>query len=203
MVILYTNKVVYGGGTLDFLSSKQSAKQLIKAEFPSKLRHQFINLICRGYSLVNILEETDEMYKTDIGKDLLPYVLNLAVQYEFVKAVKANLLPFECSSKLNFKKNCHHIELESENCIIAINQLNKKSKIPRYAIFRQNRSLNNGQICFFDDDIDNKNKYFAMITHEKSDSTYKNPKFINIGFPNVKGNDWIYNYPVFRESLSC
>ncbi|MCH3963024.1 MAG: hypothetical protein LKE46_02000 [Clostridium sp.] len=182
---------------MNYIDDKENAIQLMNYEFPNKIKQRISTSIYKGYSLVNLIKKDDEMYQNDLGKDILPFILNLAVQYEFIKAINKNLLPFKYSIKLNHKKNCHHIELESQKCIITISQLNKEYSIPRSAIFRQNRSLNNGQISFLKDytPIDTK-KFFVIITHEKLNNSFEYPKSMHIGFPNVKCSKWIYNIPL-------
>jgi len=119
-------------------------------EFPLKDRSHFVPAIERAYSLVNQLYAEHEFLNWAVGKDIRPYIRNVAVEFEIKRLIESGKVQLDYRLAKNKSGNYNHLEVISQNCILTVHHIPNinKNKLPRPAVYRQNLCRNN-QISLF------------------------------------------------------
>lgn len=165
------------------------AQTLLDQEMPIQVRSQLVPAIKRAYSLVNQLYQQHELLNWEVGHNLLRYLRGLAVEFEIKRLIDGGKLPLAYRVAPNARKNYSHLELLTNQCVITISQVISEYGIPRFAVFRNNHSLN--QLAFDFDNTSSYTKeapYYMLLTHGyKSDM----PDFIGLGVPQPLMAGWL------------
>jgi len=169
--------------------------KFLKKEFPIKERAQFVPAVKRAYSLVNELAQQNDFLNWKVGRDVLPYLRNAAVEFEFKRLIDNGLLDLRYKVAMNRRRNCHHIEIITDKCIMTISQVQSKYSVPRKAEFRSNLSFSNQLSLFsitdFFPDSFYEDKYYAILTHGcGNNQNSRMPEFISLGLPCPDVKQW-------------
>lgn len=169
--------------------------KFLRKEFPTKDRAQFVPAVKRAYSLINELAQQNDFLNWKVGTDIFPYLRNAAVEFEFKRLIDNGLLDLRYRIAMNSRRNCHHIEIVADTCILTISQVQAKTSVPRKAIYRSNLSFSNQLTLFttpdFSPDNFNEDKYYAILTHGCRDTqNSRMPEFISLGLPYPDVKRW-------------
>ncbi|MDO7787875.1 hypothetical protein [Desulforamulus aquiferis] len=173
------------------------ARTLLEQEMPIQIRSQLVPVIKRAYSLVEQLYQQQELLNWEVGYDLLRDLRRVAVDFELKRLIDTGKFPLAYRIAPNARKNCSHLELITNQCVITISQVVSEYAIPRFAIFRNNLSLN--QLSF---DFDNANSYtrdapyYMLLTHGYKGSV---PDFIGLGVPQPMIKGWLAYINLLNE----
>lgn len=166
----------------------------LKDEFPIRERTQFVPAVRRAYSLIKEISQQNDFLNWKVGRDLLPYLRNAAVEFEFKRLIDKGALNYKYRISMNQRRNCNHLEIISPNCVLTISHVPRKIAVPRKALFRSNLSFINQMSIFSilglqDDDIC-EDKYYAIMTHGGSTRSLSVPEFVNLGLPCTDVKEW-------------
>lgn len=180
-----------------------NGREFLEKEFPIKERSQLVPAVKRAYSLINELVQQNDFLNWKVGSDILPYLRNAAVEFEFKRLIDKKLLNLKYRIAMNTRRNCHHIEVITNQCIMTISQVPSKTSIPRKAIFRSNLSFSNQlsllSIPGFYPEKE-EDKYYVILTHGCEDSqNSKTPEFVTLGLPYPNVLRWAETIDLIAE----
>jgi hypothetical protein len=168
-------------------------KKFLRSEYPTKTRNQFVPAIRRAYALVKEIQQQNDFLNWKVGFDFIPHLRNVAVEFEFKRLIDKGVLDLGYRIATNHSKNCHHIEIITDNCVMTVSHVQNKIAAPRKAIYRSNLSFNNQMSIFdllgFENDTYDIGKNYSILTHGGLDAN-KMPKYINLGLPNSEIKQW-------------
>lgn len=179
-------------------------KEFIDSEFPLKVRSQITSAIYMGYEMVTQLVKDNNWLQSVYGKNTYGILRNAAVSFCIDRKIAENGLNISSKSVTNSRKNFNYIQLFTGNSIINISQVKSPNAIPRYADFRYENSLVNGQVeLYIEKDIaqileksrTNEVNYM-ILTHGCFNNV---PAFVHIGIPTVGADSWRYQYNLLRD----
>lgn len=146
-----------------------------------KDRSKFIAAVRNGYEICNQVTKQHDVLNWIVGKQYLPHLKNIAIEYSFMKMIEEKrLLGYTWDIKPNRRKNCVHLEIESQDIIMTISQVANELVVPKHACFRSDLSMKYSTLPLFPEDDENLSKIYTLITHGHGGVS---PNFINYGVP--------------------
>jgi hypothetical protein len=175
--------------------------------FPFPLPDFFSNalaLVEQGYLMADTLVSRKKFLLTACGSDLIPYLRNVAVEFCFLNKYQHSG-KMHCLEAKNKGRNCHHIEIFSDDTIITISQTHNVRDLPRKSVFRNDLS-NNPQLllrdAFSEDAFRAEKRTYYILTHGGANSIFEKPDFIALGIPHSSEKKWIFQYLLKSKGLS-
>lgn len=112
-----------------------------------ELKGFFSKTLLDGYSMTHWIGEAYPLFKSEIGREQLPYIRRGAIDFLALKNV-SSVPGLSAAVMPNKSGNCHHLELYfGDRLIISTNHLaninGKKQVVPRQAIFRSMLAAHN------------------------------------------------------------
>lgn len=146
-----------------------------------------------GVSLADALIERERMLDWAVGQDQRGDLRRIGVMWKIAQACKDGELPFECSTKENTVKNCHHIEISSQRVYAHVTKTSSLRAMPRETTLRDNERVNNQGDLFdnkeFTTDLTEIKKWYAWIMFNADERG--NLSHLAIGLPKARENAWL------------
>lgn len=179
-------------------------REVVSENFPYEVRRFFVPAVHKGYRLFSALVETTSFLSGFVGKNIYPYLLNVAVEFAIEEAILINKLPIRVDRVINPKNGHRRLELVTPHAIMTISRVKKEKEVPRRAVFRTQRSMNNDQLTILDDffgELNPEQPYYFILTHgvKESVSVGSLPEFVCLGAPEVGVRKWIDQIPLHKE----
>lgn len=178
----------------------KTAKEVLNSELPLSTRAHFVPTIKRAYSMVNAIINQNEFLNWKVGKDIMPLLRRVAVEFEFKKLIDSNKFPITYKIAPNAIENCRHLELLTKKSIVTISQVRDEKRVPRKAIYRNNLSLHNQMGLFEfpgDEPKEPDDPYYIILTY--GGYSKNDPEFIKLGIPSPLVREWIYQIDLLVE----
>ena len=146
-----------------------------------------------GVSLADALIEREKMLNWAVGRDQLGDLRRIGVMWKIAQACKDGELPFECNTKENTVRNCHHIEIASQRVYAHVTRTPSLRSMPRETTLRDNERASNQGDLFdskeFTTDLSLIKRWYAWIMFNADERG--NLSHLAIGLPKARENDWL------------
>lgn len=176
------------------------AKTLINEELPIQVRSLLVSAIKEAYILAEAHFQGNEFLNWLVGKDLLPYLRRVAVEYLIKRLLDNKRLPFQYEIRYNSIRNCRHLEMLTNRSVITISQVPTQISLPRNAEFRNNYRLMNQTTLDFGPKYSlnfTDGPFYILLTHGYA---RKEPDFICLGVPKPpEEKGWIERINLLKE----
>lgn len=190
--------------TKKFILQKESGLNKLESVFDTYTRSITGNCITTAYSMVYDywdLKAPDWM-TFGRGDVILPYLKNLAVEFQLVQACNKGLLPFTYEILPNRNNSACYTKFTNldENVVLTANQTKNTKKSSRDAIYRNDlQEVFQSKLALFEEDkeIDNQNniEYYSELNHGYQS---KVPTFAVVGIPDAN-RDWFARLNVLQQ----
>ena len=174
------------------------AEDFLKQEYSYNTRQKLLSSLSIAYDEANNIKLSNPGFTTKKGEETLIPIRNLLAETQIKQNIDSRfLLNLEYHECKNYAQNCNHFEFISKNAIMTVSRVNEKEKLPRGAIYRENLSLNNGQLSLFDNENDESNdKKHILLTHGCKENKLS---FAILGVPTADGKAWAYSIDLLNE----
>lgn len=154
-----------------------------------------------AYGMASFAADSVDFLGGALREQIMPHLKNWAVEYELHRRSVEGIIPFDCSTVPNVRKNHRHIELRKNGFVLTVSQTHTLYSLPRECVFRNDRNLD-GQIAlggFETDSGEAGGEIYAILTHGQGSSA---PAYIVCGIPNPNMTAWAQHvnlYNVIRD----
>jgi hypothetical protein len=146
-----------------------------------------------GIQLADELIKERTVLNWAVGQDQRGDLRRVGVMWSVNQACKDDDLPFSSSIRKNTAKNCHHVELASQNVYLHITRTQSLLSMPRDTTLRDNERASNQGDLFkdtgFTTDLSSIKRWYAWLTFgadEKGEFTH-----LAIGLPKYQEHKWL------------
>lgn len=155
-----------------------------------------------GVQLADDLIQERTILDWVVGHDQRGDLRRVGVMWSIHQACIDGVLPFSATTKKNTAKNCHHVEVTSQNIYLHITRTPSLLSLPRDTTLRDNeRASNQGDLFSdtgFTTDLSTIRRWYAWLTFgadPKGDLTH-----LAIGLPKHGENDWLEIVSILRPT---
>jgi len=173
-------------------------EEFIETEFSEKVQRKFYRAISSAYANSLKIIEKHPGLNWMIGKEILPHIKRVLIEYELQEMCKSNILPYDFRTASNKSDNCLHLEIRASNSILTVSYVSREKSMPRDAIFREDLGIFNNQTSMFDSEKELNGPYHLLLTHG---TRGEKPKFVYIGMPNTDARSWMANIPIHKKTF--
>jgi hypothetical protein len=146
-----------------------------------------------GIQLADDLIKERTILNWAVGQDQRGDLRRVGVMWSVNKACMDVILPFSSDIRKNTAKNCHHVEITSQNVYLHITRTQSLLSMPRDTTLRDNeRATNQGDLfrdAGFTTDLSSIKRWYAWLTFgadEKGEFTH-----FAIGLPKYQEHEWL------------
>lgn len=178
-------------------------EEILHNAFSLQKRSRIVASVKLAYSLVDDIIAHQDFLNWLVGYDSIAILRNVAVEFQLSRLTKDQKMNMSYAVRENKKKNCHHIEVYSDNCVLTVSHVHAKDALPREADFRNSLSLNNQQSLFYSiPDPTADEKYYTILTHGNiMTARSQMPNFISIGLPAPDVKKWDTLIEITKQPL--
>jgi hypothetical protein len=157
-----------------------------------------------GVALADNLIANQKMLNWWVGQDQRGDLRRVGVMFKLYEACQKKLLPFSCETKANTIRNCHHIEIASQNLFIHVTRTSHFSALPRDTTLRDNARISN-QGDLFDGtllttDLSKIRLWYAYLTFNADQNGLLT--HLAIGLPESVGTGWLDILSILKDAHS-
>lgn len=174
-----------------------SALEVIKENFPLKIRAQLATIVEQSYLLTREAIKHTTILNWDLGKRHEGYLRPLAIGFLLKQKIDQGEL--QCTYQYEYNRNKSHkyLVIEKNQAKITISQVDSKYKIARPAYFREKKQTANQAFFMFGGEsytIVDTPIYNLLLTFSSGGDS---PTFINLGMPGTRG--WLERIDILKE----
>lgn len=146
----------------------------------------------QAYEVAYEMMKRSGFYGLERGKETLPIIRNLALDFQLIELAKTGAIPFKCEEEHNVAKNSHHVVLTNNEAIVTVSQVKRPEEFPRNAVYRGDYAENNAAMSLFEEYEPDRNseKIYVLLTHGGIGSTMY---FARLGIPQTGARRWVGN----------
>jgi hypothetical protein len=168
-------------------------RPIIMNAFPESVWPKIQRRAHYGIKLADDLIKERTILDWAVGQDQRGDLRRVGVMWSINKACADVILPFSSLIRKNTARNCHHVEIASQNVYLHITRTNSLLSMPRDTTLRDNeRATNQGDLfkdTGFTTDLSSIKRWYAWLTigaDEKGEFTH-----LAIGLPKHQEREWL------------
>jgi hypothetical protein len=168
-------------------------RPIIMNAFPETVWPEIQRRARYGIQLADDLIKERPILDWAVGQDQRGDLRRVGVMWSVNQACSDAGLPFSSSISKNTAKNCHHVEVTSQNVYLHITRTQSLLSMPRDTTLRDNeRATNQGDLfkdAGFTTDLSSIKRWYAWLTFgadEKGEFTH-----LAIGLPKHQEHEWL------------
>lgn len=173
-------------------------RPIILNAFPEATWSPILKCTARGVALADSLIREQRWLCWPVGRDQRGDLRRAGIMWSLREACAVETLPFQCHDRQNSAKNCHHIEIESQNLSIHVNHTEWVTAMPRDTKLRNDARAQNQLDLFkpaiLTTDLREIKKWYGSLTFNADDDGKLT--HLAIGLPEEQGSDWLDLLPL-------
>ena len=173
-------------------------RPIIMNAFPKSTWDGVVRCAAQGVGLADDLLRQERWLNWAVGKDQRGDLRRVGVMWSLREACAAGDLPFACEDRTNSARNCHHIEIRSQNLYLHVNRTENLLAMPRDTKFRNDERASNQldllKPVIFTTKLSEIKTWYGWMTFNAD--TEGRLTHLAIGLPEMAGNDWLDIVPM-------
>jgi hypothetical protein len=143
-------------------------RPIILNAFPEPTWDGILKCAAQGVTLADNLLRQERWLNWAAGRDQRGDLRRVGVMWTLREACTAEMLPLACEDRENSAKNCHHVEIQSQNVYLHVNRTDSLLAIPRDTKLRNDERASNQydllKSTIFTTDLSEIKRWYGWIT---------------------------------------
>ena len=179
-------------------------RPIILNAFPDSSWDGILKCAAQGVALADRLVREEPWLNWAVGKDQRGDLRRVGVMWSLREACTAEILPFFCEDRENTARNCHHIEIRSQNVYLHVTRTDSLLAMPRLTKLRNDERASNQfdllKPIIMTTDLSEIKRWYGWLTFN-ADAEGK-LTHVAIGLPEEDGDEWLDIVPLPLEDTS-
>lgn len=180
-------------------------RPIILNAFPETTWDGILRCAAQGVTLADNLLRQEHWLNWAVGKDQRGDLRRVGIMWSLREACAAELLPFACEDRENTAKNCHHIEVQSQNVCFHVNRTDSLLAMPRGTRLRNDKRASNQynllEPAILTTNLSEIKKWYGWLTFNAD--IEGRLTHLAIGLPEKDGSEWLDILPLPLKDASA
>lgn len=173
-------------------------RPIILNAFPQTTWENILRCAVQGVTLADSLIRQERWLDWAVGRDQRGDLRRVGVMWSLREACAAEILPFAYEDRENSAKNCHHLEIQSQNVYLHVNRTDSLLGMPRDTKLRNDERASNQydllKPSILTTDLTEIKRWYGWITFN-ADRDGK-LTHLAIGIPEDARSEWLDIVPI-------